>query len=268
VGKVQLYESSPPSAYLAPYVKSYYRFEYAADGIGFLGLTPTGTAEVTYIREPATVPPTSLRPFRGLVAYTQLSSSYRNGLRNGCVVYGIVLHPLGMARFFDGDFKALGQMVVNDGLALPGCNEIFAPMASAGQAPSFAAFRERAEAVLYLGLAKRPELPDWLFGMVSVMNQGGWLVPQIKLAEQLPVSWRRFESVFADTIGCSPKTYLRVLRYRRFLWACAQPRRMGLAQLATDCGFYDQAHLCHEIQALGGKTPGHYLKGRITVYGL
>ncbi len=71
-------------------------------------------------------------------------------------------------------------------------------------------------------------------------------------ARQLSVSERRLHQVFKTEVGLSPKLWSRVQRFQHALHclqAGAEPR---WEQLALECGFYDQSHLCNEFKAFSG----------------
>jgi AraC-like DNA-binding protein len=59
--------------------------------------------------------------------------------------------------------------------------------------------------------------------------------------------------------GYGPKTLDRVLRLQRFLALGRAEPAAGLARLAADAGYADQAHLGHECRALAGATPGELI---------
>ena len=67
---------------------------------------------------------------------------------------------------------------------------------------------------------------------------------------------------FKAQVGLTPKRFSRV---RRFQLAVARAHR-GLAEewaeLALDCGFYDQAHLVNEFRDFSGLPPSAYLDNR------
>ena len=66
--------------------------------------------------------------------------------------------------------------------------------------------------------------------------------------------------VFRGVHGCSVMGYARRLRVRRAASLAAQTRR-PLAQVALDCGFYDQSHLARDFRCEFGVTPLQYRHG-------
>ncbi len=77
------------------------------------------------------------------------------------------------------------------------------------------------------------------------------------VAGQVGLSPRQLRRRFVHQVGYGPKTYERVMRFRRFLdlTAGGHRRRVGLATLAAEAGFADQAHLTRECRRLAGSTP-------------
>ena len=72
------------------------------------------------------------------------------------------------------------------------------------------------------------------------------------MADQCGLSVRQFRRVCLAETGLSPKFLARVLRFRHAL--SRLPHGAG-ADLALDCGYYDQAHLINEFRELSGRTP-------------
>jgi AraC-like DNA-binding protein len=78
---------------------------------------------------------------------------------------------------------------------------------------------------------------------------------------------RSFRRLCRSTIGLGPKTLHRMLRFQGFLalvqYALARDRTPGdegLARLAADAGYADQAHLTRECLRLTGVTPRAFLR--------
>jgi len=71
-------------------------------------------------------------------------------------------------------------------------------------------------------------------------------------------------------VGVSPKVLQRTLRFQGFLalaqagaTASGRPGAYGMAGLAVDAGYADQAHLSRECLRLTGLTPRQLLGGSI-----
>ena len=77
------------------------------------------------------------------------------------------------------------------------------------------------------------------------------------LAQEIGWSHRRLIARFREQIGLRPKAVARVLRFDRAAQALRSPRR-GVAEVAYDCGYFDQAHMNRDFRALGGTTPAAF----------
>jgi AraC-like DNA-binding protein len=83
-------------------------------------------------------------------------------------------------------------------------------------------------------------------------------VPVQQLADETGYGRRYFSERFRDTIGVSPKLAARVFRFERACRLIAD-KRLGLAHVAIECGYYDQAHLTREWYALAGCSPKQWV---------
>ena len=84
------------------------------------------------------------------------------------------------------------------------------------------------------------------------------------LADETGWSERHLRGRFRDETGLTPKAAARVIRFdraRRMLQhrAAAGTGLPPLADLAADCGYYDQAHLAREFRELAGCPPSAWL---------
>jgi AraC-like DNA-binding protein len=79
-----------------------------------------------------------------------------------------------------------------------------------------------------------------------------------ELARQSGISHRHLVARFREEVGLTPKSLARVLRFEHSLSMLRQ-RGMALADIANAAGYYDQAHLNRDYQALAGATPGALL---------
>jgi AraC-like DNA-binding protein len=83
------------------------------------------------------------------------------------------------------------------------------------------------------------------------------------LADFLEVGPRRLHRRFTLAIGYGPKTFQRVLRMQRALALAARDQQPegGLAGLALEAGYADQAHMSRELRLLTGRSPAALLPG-------
>ena len=84
------------------------------------------------------------------------------------------------------------------------------------------------------------------------------------LAADVGWSRRHFSERFAREVGLAPKQAARVVRFGRATSMLRGGRSLrpgggGLAQVAQVCGYFDQAHLTNEFNALAGCTPGTWI---------
>lgn len=77
-----------------------------------------------------------------------------------------------------------------------------------------------------------------------------------RLAEQSGRSHRHLAALFKRDVGLAPKSFARLVRFRR----AVQMLRAGasLSGASADAGFYDQAHFTREFQSIANTTPGRF----------
>jgi len=73
-----------------------------------------------------------------------------------------------------------------------------------------------------------------------------------EVARQTGWSERRFSTVFREEVGLSPKAWCRVRRFQRAVQQLHSGRDVPWAQVALDCGYYDQSHFANEFRAFSG----------------
>lgn len=84
----------------------------------------------------------------------------------------------------------------------------------------------------------------------AMADQG---VAVARMADQLGLSERQLHRRCLPAFGYGPRRLARILRLNRALAEAGAGR--PLAQVAADCGYADQAHLCRDVLALTGATP-------------
>jgi transcriptional regulator GlxA family with amidase domain len=80
-------------------------------------------------------------------------------------------------------------------------------------------------------------------------------VPIGTLTEETGWSARHLIARFREEIGVTPKLAARILRFERVVARVEQARGVGWADIAYDCGYYDQAHLNRDFRQFAGTSP-------------
>jgi AraC-like DNA-binding protein len=110
--------------------------------------------------------------------------------------------------------------------------------------------------------AARPPSPGvaWAWGRLRETHGA---LPVGTLAGELGWSRRHLAAQFREQVGLPPKVLARILRFDRViaLLRHAEPERW--ADVAYDCGYYDQAHFNRDFRAFSGSTPGAFLASRL-----
>jgi AraC-like DNA-binding protein len=73
-----------------------------------------------------------------------------------------------------------------------------------------------------------------------------------QVARSTGLSERRFSQIFREEIGHSPKVWCRIQRFQRAVRLLHSGADVPWAELALDCGFYDQSHFANEFRAFSG----------------
>lgn len=83
-----------------------------------------------------------------------------------------------------------------------------------------------------------------------------------RVADQLGVTSRHLRRAFHDNVGIGPKDFARTVRLQRAV-RMTTGGATDWRRIATDAGYYDQAHLISDFRELVGVTPGAYLRRAI-----
>jgi AraC-like DNA-binding protein len=92
---------------------------------------------------------------------------------------------------------------------------------------------------------------------VEIIYREGGATRISEVARSAGLSERALSRLFGDKIGLSPKRFSRIVRFQHVLRRIdGQP---DWAILASELGYFDQAHMIREFKALFGCTPGEAL---------
>ena len=95
------------------------------------------------------------------------------------------------------------------------------------------------------------------YGVEQLSREGaGGGVRKVRMDTGL--SHTRFIQLFREHVGLPPKLFCRVSRFRALIERIERGMPVNWAQLAAECGYFDQAHLIHDFRAFAGITPREY----------
>jgi len=175
-------------------------------------------------------------------------------------LFGVSLAPGGASVFLNVPPRSLKDRVVD-------LRDIWGAeaddlLARLRRAPTPGLRAHELDTLLMRKLAQaRPPHPLLAPAIVLIRAHGGRLSMRA-LADELSVSERLLERVFAAATGLSPKEFSRVARMQTVLaWLARAPtQRVSWVELAYELGFADQAHLIREFRALTGVSPSEYAR--------
>lgn len=116
------------------------------------------------------------------------------------------------------------------------------------------------------GTAARPVAPEVRAAWHRVVRSGG-TVPVHALADEVGWSERHLGQRFRAEVGVAPKVAGRMARFdrarRRLAARASAGAPLGLADVAAEGGYADQAHLTREFSALAGCAPTRWIAEEI-----
>jgi AraC-like DNA-binding protein len=175
------------------------------------------------------------------------------------------LTPLGAHRLLGVPMSELANQMVELEQVLPQTRELGERLREARR------WSERFDLVdsfLTRRLAdSRPTHPGIEWSWKHLYNTHG-RAPIGGIAEALGWSHRRLIARFREQIGLTPKLLARVIRFDHAVTAIRVSRVLGLAEIAFECGYCDQAHLNREFRELAGTSPTTFRAARLDSGGI
>jgi AraC-like DNA-binding protein len=177
----------------------------------------------------------------------------------------IDLTPTGAHMLLGMPMHLVAGQVLDLDVALPGLGaELPERLAAAPGCPARFALLD---AVLARRLAAaRDPSPDVMQAWRRLRETNGRL-PVNRLAAELRCSRRHLSGRFREQIGVTPKAAARVIRFHHALDRLRVEGGGRWAEIAAECGYYDQSHLHRDFRAYAGLTPGE-MEARLMAQGL
>lgn len=203
----------------------------------------------------------TLRTYRGSwISGQQSGQIIIEAAQNSCM-YGIRFRPGGFYPFFKAPVSELNDSVVD--LDSIWGKFILETRERLMEASTPAERFDLLEEMLYRRVVRGLEPdPQMSYAIRKFMHHGeGLLVKDV--AAEIGLSHRQLIRRFDERVGLKPKMLARVFRMNEALRRLQKKPAGSMADVALECGYFDQAHLVHEFQELTRMTPSQYLADRI-----
>ncbi|UGY17688.1 AraC family transcriptional regulator [Bradyrhizobium septentrionale] len=115
-----------------------------------------------------------------------------------------------------------------------------------------------AEAVLEPRLPAPDRTVELISSIIATIRHDGGPRRAEALAGAFGMSLRTLQRLFCEYVGVSPKWTIRRYRLQEAQYLLARSDEIPLAALASDLGYFDQAHLAGDFRRLFGCAPAQY----------
>lgn len=162
--------------------------------------------------------------------------------------------PIGARLFFQTPPPDVtSRMVPLDDLADAGIRELGSRLADTLGWPERILLAER-YVINRIAVSERDVKPEIIQAHRMIVETRGDL-RVANIASHLGWSRKRLVTEFRDDIGLSPKLFSRIVRFGRATELAMSSEIGGWAELATACGYADQAHMTREFVEFSGAPP-------------
>ena len=252
------YAEARPSRQLTSFIKCFWTLEYSGSSgsaVPAEPVLPDGCPEIVFnlsdrfLRLHAgkeDLQPSAL--FAG-----QMSSSISIRPTGNVRLFGVRFWPAGAFPLVRYPLSEFTDQIVEFGVACPGAgsdveNKIQDAGSFSSQVAAFETFFSEQLGLRGEGDQITSKACEWILarqGLDTVSN----------IAHQIGVSERRLERRFKRSVGLSPKTFSRIVRFQTVVNAVQQSSDANLLDTALSFGYYDQSHLIRDFKEFSGGTP-------------
>jgi transcriptional regulator GlxA family with amidase domain len=171
-------------------------------------------------------------------------------------LFGVRFQPGGAYLFFQFPLSELTDQIIGfDSVCSRATIELVDKIQAARS------LRERIsifETALLARLEQRHGDDQLVDAVVKTIIAREGLVSIDRLRRNLGISERQLERKFQTAVGITPKFLCRTLRFQKVFKAVERHQTVNWSFIATECGYYDQAHFIHDFKEFSGQNPTAY----------
>lgn len=255
------YSEIHPSVALAKYVKCYWMLSGEPDNYAAENVAPDGCAEMIInleapFRRYYQSGKTELQPTTFIVG--QMRHSVVVQPTGRIDLLGVRFHPHGFFRFVDLPIDELTDRTLS-------CHDVWGSrIGELEERISDASTPSKRIGILerfllnLIDSQRRPARTYETIGAAVRLLQSTRGLQSIEgLALTLGMSARHLERQFKSIVGLSPKSLGRIIRFQHAL-KLLRDGGFQSADIAIDCGYYDQPHFIHDFKIFSGQIPSAY----------
>lgn len=259
-----IFATCPPCLRLADLIEDYWHYEGYGAGHAFERILPSGTFELVVnlaedeLRIFDVEDVDRMRRFSGAVLSGSYATPFVSDIREEASLIGVHFRPGGAAAFLGmpaseigGDHVDLSQIWGRDAA-------ILRERLCAAPTP-VAKFRVMEAALLGRLGAPSPRRSAVEHALTILVRAHG-RVRIASLAQTLDLSPRRVTDLFAADVGVTPKLFSRIHRLGHARMLMQRKQDLEAAQVAAECGYFDQSHFIHDFVEFTACTPADYLR--------
>jgi AraC-like DNA-binding protein len=111
--------------------------------------------------------------------------------------------------------------------------------------------------------ARLYENPFTEYSVSKILESPGMLTIN-EISRKIGFSQKHFIKIFKEHVGLAPKEFLKVIRFQKAITELEQLKKCSWANIAYECGYYDQSHFIADFKTFSGFTPKQFTKKQIS----
>ncbi|HEU0252268.1 MAG TPA: DUF6597 domain-containing transcriptional factor [Pyrinomonadaceae bacterium] len=164
---------------------------------------------------------------------------------------GIRFHPGGTLPFLRLPLQEITDQVVELGSL---SSRLERDLMQVTAESSLLSERIKAVETLLIKYLTNDKRDSWLIALAERIVDSRGLVSVDQLANDAGVSSRQLERRFLREVGVGPKLLGRIIRFQQ-VFRAVEHCNSAWAEVAIECGYYDQAHLIRDFNQFAQQTP-------------